>query len=90
MLGNLVIDKIPCTMAKNVQVCYALPWKSEHDQKYQSSPTFMALFVHRLTTEALNIGEPLLVEASQLDFFDFGHHMGEADLRYLITASRTG
>ena len=44
MPGNLVIDKIPFTMAKNVQVCYALPWKSEHDQKYQPSPTFMALF----------------------------------------------
>ena len=47
-------------------------------------------FVHRLTIEALNIGEPLLVEASRLDFFVFGHHMGKADLRYLITASGTG
>ena len=66
MPGNLVIDKIPFTMAKNVQVCYALPWKSEHDQKYQSSPTFMALFVHRLTTDAFIIKDLFFNEINLL------------------------
>jgi hypothetical protein len=37
-----------------------------------------------MTIEALEFGEPLLLEATRDEFFVFGHHMGKADLKYII------
>ena len=36
-----------------------------------------------MTIEALDVGLPLLVEATRDELFVFGHHMGKADLKYL-------
>ena len=40
-------------------------------------------FYFRMTIEALDVGLPLLVEATRDELFVFGHHMGKADLKYL-------
>ena len=43
----------------------------------------------KVTIEAVDVGEPLLVEASRQDFYVFGHQMGKADLRYLLADGKT-
>lgn len=37
------------------------------------------------TIEAINLGEPLLIEASREDVYVFGHSMSKADLRYILS-----
>jgi hypothetical protein len=43
----------------------------------------------KMTIEAIDVGEPLLVEAGRQDLFVFGHHMGKADLRYLLADGKS-
>ena len=43
----------------------------------------------KMTIEALDVGEPLLVEASRQELFVFGHHMGKADLRYILADGKS-
>jgi hypothetical protein len=42
-----------------------------------------------MTIEAIDVGEPLLVEAGRQGLFVFGHHMGKADLRYLLADGKS-
>jgi len=38
--------------------------------------------------EAINIGEPLLVEADRQDIYVYGHNMAKADLRYIFNEGK--